>query len=72
MYYLEIQVFTNIHKCTYTLYVRVRDDSVLPHMRKLAHTRMGRPIRVWDILTRTYRTILCPIRVWASHMSMHA
>ena len=23
--------------------------TVLPHMRILAHTRMGRPMRVWDI-----------------------
>ena len=44
---------------------------VLPHMRILSHTRMGRPIRVWDI-PYAYGPILCPIRVWASHMSMHA
>ena len=25
------------------------DDDVLPHMRMLAHTRIGRPIRVWGI-----------------------
>ena len=40
-------------------------------MRILAHTRMGRPIRVWDV-PYAYGPILCPIRVWASHMSMHA
>ena len=45
--------------------------AVLPHMRILAHTRMGRPIRVWDI-PYAYGPILCPIRIWASHMSMHA
>ena len=28
---------------------RVGCITVLPHMRILAHTRMGRPIRVWDI-----------------------
>ena len=44
---------------------------VLPHMRISAHTRMGRPIRVRDI-PYAYGPILCPIRVWASHMSMHA
>ena len=44
---------------------------VLSHMHILAHTRMGHPICVWDI-PYAYGTILCPIRVWASHMSMHA
>ena len=29
------------------------------------------PIRVWDV-PYAYEPILCPIRVWASHMSMHA
>ena len=42
---------------------------VLPHMRIPAHTCMGRPIRVWDI-RYAYGTILCPIHVWASHMSI--
>ena len=42
--------------------------SVLPHMSILSHTRMGRPIRVWDI-PYAYGTIVCPIRVWASHLS---
>ena len=42
---------------------------VLPHMSILSHTRMGRPIRVWDI-PYAYGTILCPIRVWASHLSI--
>ena len=41
--------------------------SVLPHMRMLAHTRMGRPIRVYSYGT--------PIRVWdniLSHISIIA
>ena len=50
---------------------RTVSSDVLPHMRILAHTRMGRPIRVWDI-PYAYGPILCPIRVWVSHMSMHA
>ena len=30
------------------------DEDVLPHMRILAHTRMGRPIRVWaNIMSHT-------------------
>ena len=40
-------------------------------MRILAHTHMGRPIRMWDI-PYAYGTILCSIRVWVSHMSIHA
>ena len=61
----------------YSYCIRIRTPTilyniyVLPHMRILSHTRMGRPIRVWDI-PYAYGTILCPIRVWASHMSMHA
>ena len=47
------------------------NNNVLPHMSILAHTRMRRPIRLWDI-PYAYGPILCPIRVWASHMSMHA
>ena len=41
--------------------------NVLPHMRMLAHTRMGRPIRVYSYGT--------PIRVWdniLSHISIIA
>ena len=57
--------------CTKCFYGIFRIIDVLPHMRILSHTRMGRPIRVWDI-PYAYGTILCPIRVWASHMSMHA
>ena len=43
---------------------------VLPHMRIFAHTRMGRPIRVRDI-PYAYGTILCPVRVWTSHMNTY-
>ena len=50
---------------------RRRGGTVLPHMCILAHTCMGRLIHVWDI-PYAYGTILCPIRVWASHMSTHA
>ena len=37
----------------------------------IAHTRMGRPIHIWDV-PYAYGPISCPIHVWEPHMSMHA
>ena len=35
--------------------------AVLPHMRILAHTRMGRPLRVWDnIMSHIYTRMGVP------------
>ena len=33
---------------------------VLPHMRILAHTRMGRPIRVWDNIMSSHTRMGVP------------
>ena len=57
------------HVKYFSLLLDESNDIVLPHVCILAHTRMGRPIRVWDI-PYAYGPILCPIRVWASHMSI--
>ena len=64
-------MYSKSHRCLIKYLRCLVNVAVLPHMRILAHTRMGRPIRVWDI-PYVYGTVLCPIHVWASHMGMHA